>query len=202
MVTSSLTDMFSKLLTGQASLKSALTGMIQAIGQFVVQMIAKAMALAAIKWFLRLLGFELIDGVGGVTMQRIPSQMTGGQAGKPLKLIMGGTPNPYISQGVTNRDTVPALLAQDEYVVRGQSVRDIGVPMMNEINRYGSKALSKMGKTAAMSAPSHQEMNVYLIKPEAQPQLGPRDIVLAITDDMLQGGQTKQLVRRIAQGAA
>lgn len=201
LVTDQFATLFSKLASGQATLKSALGAMIQAIGQFVMQMIAKALALMAIKWFLSLIGLELVDSPGGVTIGKMPKQMTGGPIGEPLKLLGGGSTG-YISQGVRNRDTVPILGAQGEYMVRSAAVDSIGLEGMNAINRYGQKAIDKMGKPGMVLAGgnSHQEMNVYVIKPDEKPQLGPKDIVLAITDDMLQGGQTKQLVRQISQG--
>lgn len=204
--TSSLTDMFAGMLTGQKTVKQALGDMLASIGRFIIQLIAKAMALAAIKWFLKLLGIDIVDSpIGPIAQSRKKSDggvinNVSGTTIRPKGFYNGGTPSPYISEGLTTRDSVPAMLAKGEYVIKGDSVKDIGLPMMDRINKFGSKAFDRLSNTPVIKSHARQEMNVYLIKPEERPQLGPKDIVLAITDDMLQGGQTKQLVRKIAQG--
>jgi hypothetical protein len=45
-------------------------------------------------------------------------------------------------------------------------------------------------------------VNVWVVSPEQKPGVGKRDIVAAITEDMMTGGKTKQLVKAIAVGAA
>lgn len=212
MMSSTLTDVFSKMMQGSMGIKGALKSIISAIGQFVVQLIAKALALMAIKWFLRMIGVELVDGPGGVTLGK---KMDGGPIGDdsniyhkrlnggpitPKKLLGGGSTG-YISQGVFNKDTVPILGARGEYMLRKTAVDSLGLDNVNSLNRHGAHALNKMSGAVPVPSKSHQEMNVYVVKQDEKPQLGPKDIVLAISDDMLQGGVTKQLVRKVSQGA-
>ena len=220
MVSSQLTDMFVKLAEGQITIKKALLGMLQAIGEFILKLIAKALALAAIKWFLKLIGIDMPDsGSGGLGLGSIfgggsshgdgggsseaQQQKTGGMAGQPVRLMAGGSASrPYITEGNPYVDTVPALLARDEFVMRSKAVKDIGVDNMQAMNKYGAKALKGIAGTSTMIAPqAKQEVNVYVVKPDEKPQVTKNDIILAVTDDMLQGGQTKQLVRQISQGA-
>jgi TP901 family phage tail tape measure protein len=201
MMTSTLTNVFSQIMQGSMGIKGALKSIISAIGQFVVQLIAKALALAAIKWFLKLIGVELIDTPGGVGIQRrAPGKLQGGEI-KPKMMMAGGPTAGYISQGVANKDTVPILGARGEFMLRKSAVDSLGLENVTAMNRHGAKAMSRMAGATVMPAPAHQEMNLYVIKPDEKPQVGPRDMVLAITDDMLQGGVTKQLVRKISQGA-
>lgn len=204
MVNSGLTDMFSSLIQGKATLKQALASFISSIAQFVQQMIAKALALAAIKWFLQMIGVNIGSGPVGSSLGGglggVSPQMKGGPAGEPLKFMGGGSTSPYISQGVSNRDGVPAYLAQGEYVMRKDAVDSIGIPVMNAINRQGAKAIGGMGGTNVIAPAPKQETNIYLIKPEERPTLGKNDVLLTIQDDILQGGQTKALIRQVSQG--
>lgn len=199
MMTSTLTTVFAQIMDGSMGIKGALKSIITAVGQFVVQLIAKALALAAIKWFLKLIGVELIDTPGGVGMRKIPGKLQGGEI-NPKKLLNGGSTG-YVNQGVFNKDTVPILGARGEFMLRKQAVDSLGLENVEALNRHGSKAMGKMAGAQVIPSAAHQEMSVYVIKPDEKPQLGPRDIVLAISDDMLQGGTTKQLVRKISQGA-
>ncbi len=200
-MTSTLTNVFAQVISGSMGIKGALKSIISAVGQFVVQLIAKALALAAIKWFLKLIGVDVIDTPGGVGIRKIPGKLQGGEI-KPKMMMSGGPTAGYISQGVANKDTVPILGARGEFMLRKAAVDSLGLENVSALNRQGAKALGKMaGAVPIPGACARQEMNLYVIKPDEKPQLGPKDMVLAITDDMLQGGVTKQLVRKISQGA-
>ena len=216
MMTSTLTSVFTQIMQGSASIKGVLTSIISAVGQFVVQLIAKALALAAIKWFLSLIGVELVDTPGGVGIaKKAPGKLGGGilggggdpaptwgqpgHEGPPIKRLNGG-PAGYISQGVFNKDTVPILGARGEFMLRKSAVDSLGLDNVEALNRHGAKAMGKIGGATIIPQQSRQEMNLYVVKPEDKPVPGPKDMVIAITDDMLQGGITKQLVRKIAQG--
>lgn len=193
-----LTNLFQSLMDGTKSLGSSLAGLAKAFGQFVLQIIAKALALQAVKWLLSLVGLQLGTSAGGTTIQR---KMTGGYI-EPKKMMVGGQTSPgYIGQGVANRDTVPIMGARGEFMLRKAAVDSLGLSNVDALNRQGSAALKKMGGGTTIIPAARQEMNLYVIKPDEKPQLGPKDMVLAITDDMLQGGVTKQLVRKISQGA-
>ena len=199
MMTSTLTSVFTQIMQGSASIKGVLTSIISAVGQFVVQLIAKALALAAIKWFLSLIGVELVDTPGGVGIaKKAPGKLNGGEL-QPKKLLGGGSTG-YISQGVFNKDTVPILGARGEFMLRKSAVDSLGLENVEALNRHGAKAMGKIGGATIIPQQSRQEMNLYVVKPEDKPVPGPKDMVIAITDDMLQGGITKQLVRKIAQG--
>jgi hypothetical protein len=43
-------------------------------------------------------------------------------------------------------------------------------------------------------------VNVYVVAPDQKPQMGPRDILATISDDVMRGGTTKQLIKQVAMG--
>ena len=65
--------------------------------------------------------------------------LTGNNFGGPVQgYQMGGYINPQSYQGGGNVDTVPAMLAEGEYVLNKQAVDTIGVESLNRMNRTGS----------------------------------------------------------------
>jgi hypothetical protein len=46
-----------------------------------------------------------------------------------------------------------------------------------------------------------QETNVFVVKPDSQPAMGPNDVLVTVHEDILQGGATKKLIKQVAQGA-
>jgi hypothetical protein len=57
-----------------------------------------------------------------------------------------------------------------------------------------------MGAKVVVPPPARQEMNVYVVAPEQQPQMGPNDVLVTIANDIYNGGPTKQLIRQVSQG--
>ena len=112
--------------------------------------------------------------------------------------IVGYSEGGMVNHGVPNRDSVLTALARGEYVVRKKAVDSVGRGFLDEINKNGAKA---MPSTAiAMPAPARQETNVYILKDEPPPQMGPNDVLAVVANDILKDGQTKRLIKHISQG--
>ena len=201
MFTSQLATMFTSIVDGTATVKQALVGFIKAFAQFVMQIIAKALALMAVKAILGAFGLSLTNTDTGVVIGKKGS-FNGGLVGandNPRKAYNGG----YVNRGVSTRDSANYDLAYGEYVVNNKSVKDLGLPFMEAINREGSAGLKKMGAAStaftAIQAPK-QETNVYVVADRKQAGMGPNDVLVTIHEDILQGGPTKKLIRQVAQG--
>src|SRR5205085_982717 len=87
---------------------------------------------------------------GGVINNNDASAGKAAFDGGPVGLFNGGAANNLfdggkVRQGVSNRDSSLYNLAHGEYVVRNKSVRDLGLPFMDAINKHGAKGLAKMG---------------------------------------------------------
>lgn len=108
-------------------------------------------------------------------------------------------------KGSLPRDSVPALLMPDEYVLRSAAVQAIGVDNLDRINKQGNRRLSSGGGAiAGVAKPGAgiggQPLNIWMAPPDARPIPGPNDIIAIISDDMARGGPTKRLIKSISQG--
>lgn len=194
-VTQGFSDFFMAIMDGSKSFKQALGDMLKSFATFVMQYIAKALALMAVKAILQAMGVTLPTGMFG-----------GGQTGpnNANDDVPGMWNGGSVQRGVSNRDSALYNLAHGEYVVRNKSVREIGAANMDMINKHGKKGLDKIaGKGAAaiqnISMPK-QETNVYVVQEKGQPPMGPGDILVTVHEDILQGGATKKLIKQVAQG--
>jgi hypothetical protein len=79
-------------------------------------------------------------------------------------------------------------------------VESIGHSLLMDMNNRGSAALEKMGKPVVMGGGQPVETNVYVVLPEEKPQLGPNDVLAVVSNDVLRGGATKQLIKNVARG--
>lgn len=123
-----------------------------------------------------------------------------------LNIPVGMNTGGYVRRagGGGNRDSVKALLRPGEYVLRNQAVEMLGRDNLDQINAMGARSVSDAGSlpnASAGQAPSESSIvNVWIVPPNEKPQMGPKDIVAVITDDMARGGQTKKLVKQIVMG--
>lgn len=200
-LTDQFANFFTNIATGARTFQQALGDMIGAFARFVLQIIAKALALMAVKAILSAFGLQLNDGVGGVTIGK--KAFNGGEVegrfnGGPIHKLMGGG---RVNHGFSTHDSARYDLAEGEYVVRNKAVKDLGIPFMEDINRHGSKALDKLGGTNIIAPPARQETNVYVVQEKSRQQMGPNDVLVVLQEDILQGGPTKKLIKQVAQGA-
>lgn len=100
---------------------------------------------------------------------------------------------------VKNRDSVRAKLMPGEIVMRKTAVDMIGRDTLLRMNRTGQLANSM--STLVMQQKREPDMaNIYVVAPGKQPSMGPRDVIVALTDDVLKDGQSKKLIRAVALG--
>lgn len=200
-ITTQFATFFTNVATGATTFQSALKSMMAAFAQFVVQIIAKALALMAVKAILSAFGLNLTATDTGVVIGNKPKgSFNGGLvANDNIPGLMGGG---RVNRGFSTHDSALYNLAEGEYVVRNRSVKDLGIPFMDAINKHGSQGLAKMAGTNIFAGGgSRQETNVYVVQPQSKPQLGPNDVLIVLQEDILQGGVTKKLIKQVAQGA-
>lgn len=112
--------------------------------------------------------------------------------------IVGYSEGGMVNHGVPNRDSVLTALARGEYVVRKKAVDSVGRGFLDGINKNGAAALPST--QIALPPPAHQETNVYVVKDEPPPQMGPNDVLAVVANDVLKDGQMKRLIKHVAQG--
>lgn len=105
---------------------------------------------------------------------------------------------------VPTRDSVPIMAAPGEFVMRQSAVDLIGADTLSNLNAMGNSYASRSGSSvSAASQGSKREpdsVHVYVTAPDQKPTLGPKDVITTIGDDILRGGQTKQLIKSVVMG--
>jgi TP901 family phage tail tape measure protein len=200
---------FTDILSGTVSMKQAFANMVKSIIGYLVQLIAKMMA---VKLMEILIGFATGSSGGSAPVSfdsgNVGNFSTGiGDAFSALPgmgNLYGGEIHAlsgrYIGDGVPNRDSVPARIAKGEFVVRKRAVDSVGLDFMQRLNEHGAMALGTMGPKIILPPPAQQLMNVYVVAKDEQPTMGPNDVLVVIQQDIYRGGPTKQLIKQVAQG--
>lgn len=194
-LTNGFTDFFTAIAEGSKSFGDALGDMLLNFVRFVEQMLIRALALKAVKALL-----SLIPGVGSFFGFEdgglVGEGYYNGGLVKPKGYAAGG----LITEGFSTHDSVPAMLARNEFVMNNRAVADVGVDVMRDINRNGRKAFDRMGTVAVPKQKDvNQRVNVYVVPPEQKPTLTPNDVLLVVSDDLLQNGQTARLIKTVVQ---
>lgn len=137
---------------------------------------------------------------------------TGGSAG-PItgRVLSTGAIGGYVThQGirhfaiggaVSGRDSVPAMLMPGEYVMKKSAVDMIGRETLDAMNQATNRASNdKASNVRESKKPSPVVTNVYVVQDKKDAGMTPNDVVVAVSRDILQGGQTRQLIQQVVQG--
>ena len=104
---------------------------------------------------------------------------------------------------VPTRDSVLINAMPGEFIMRQSAVQMIGEDNLTRLNALGNRRISEMPTIAsAMPKREPDHANVWIVAPETKPSLGKNDVLQIVSDDMLQNGQTRKLVKAISLGAA
>lgn len=115
--------------------------------------------------------------------------------------VVGYNSGGLVQNGFSTRDSVNAKLAKGEFVVRKKAVDAVGVDFMADLNKRGAAAVGGKNTNIIQFAKREPDVaKIYPMAPGQQHRLGPKDVVLATADDIIQGGTTKQLIRQVAFG--
>lgn len=220
-----LTTMFTDIITGSKSVLAAMGDFVMGMINYMQQLAARALANQIFSLLLNALGSAAGAGfagpsapgaggnIGGFDIGNFDSVGPGGSLGGIFgftgmtningvpydgqgraQLIKGGR----VMNGSSQKDSVNARIARDEWVVQGPAVRSVGHEFMANLNAHGARALDAMRAAPVLVAP-HQETNVFLVKPDIPRQMGKNDILVAIQEDALQNGETTRLLRKVVQ---
>ena len=195
-------DFFRDVVTGSESIGQAFENMASRIIDAIIEIAIQALA----NQFFSIIG-SAFGGIGGGGSVGSFGGGLGGPAPFSVPFIWGGGEVPgfigggQIQTGLETRDSTLIKAAKKEYVIRRPSAESIGKPMLDAMNQYGAQALKGIAPTViANDNPTPVETNVYVISEKEKPQLGPNDVVAIITKDALAGGQTKKLIKKVANG--
>ena len=72
---------------------------------------------------------------------------------------------------------------------------------MVSLGEFDSTVSNIATKTPSMPKKKPDEVNVYVVSPEQRPSLGPKDVLMVISEDIATGGTTKKLIKQVMVGA-
>ena len=103
--------------------------------------------------------------------------------------------------GVVGRDSVPALLMPGEYVMKKSAVDMLGKETLDSLNRATSRVSDEKASNIRESKSAKPVVtNVYVVSDAKEAGMTPNDVLVTIGRDILQGGQTRQLIQQVVQG--
>lgn len=106
-----------------------------------------------------------------------------------------------IGGAVSGRDSVPAMLMPGEYVMKKSAVDMIGRETLDAMNQATNRAANdKASNVRESKKPSPVVTNVYVVQDKQDAGMTANDVVVAVGRDILQGGQTRQLIQQVVQG--
>lgn len=183
------TELASRSKTGAEAIKGFAISVIKAM----MDVLAQALAMQVVKGILSMFGMPM--------MGSNPSGFNG-TLNNPSAYVPAATGG-LITGGIPGRDSVPIMGMPGEVIIPKPTVDAVGADYLLGLN---ARTANTVGQGQS-SMPAHKARqpdltNVWIVAPDAKPTMGPKDIVMVIADDMMRGGQTKQLVRQIQTGAA
>lgn len=193
--TDGFTDAVTQFANGAKTFKDALkdfaTSSLQTIGNWIIQMSVKAMAMLAIKsMFPEFFGVQVYSEPIGPT--QVPN--AGGFYGR-------GAAGGAVSGGIPNRDSVNTKLMPGEYVLKKSAVDYLGKNFLNALNANTAQTMSAVsGDIIAGDNSPASVVNVWVVSDEEEAGMGPNDVIATITKDIRNGGQTRQLIKSIVAG--
>lgn len=103
--------------------------------------------------------------------------------------------------GVAGRDSVPALLMPGEYVMKKSAVDMLGKETLDSLNRATSRVSDEKASNIRESKSAKPVVtNVYVVSDAKEAGMTSNDVLVTIGRDILQGGQTRQLIQQVVQG--
>lgn len=162
-------------------------------------------------------GLGLIGSLGSAFFSNASSAAAGaagiGNGAISLGMSSGGFVNgnaiPHFANGGATagtdigRDSLPAYLRPDEYVLRPSATAALGKPFLDRLNATTTGSLKQLeGKAQApqVSVVQAPPTNVYVISPDQKQQMGPQDVVVSIEDNISRGGSIKRLIKSVISG--
>lgn len=211
-MTSGLSSIFSDWASGVIKNTDDVKEAFRSLGQSVLQSMAKVVSDRIAQQFM---GF-LLNGLGsmfggGSSPSSLPVEAGARLASTGGLITTSGVKHFARGGEVTGtnigRDSVPAYLQPNEYVVQRSAVQALGTDFMQNLNNVTAGSLKQGAANLGGSKPMVQNVmkssppvNVYVVSPEQQRQMGQEDVVVALQDDILRGGTTKKLIKAVITG--
>jgi lambda family phage tail tape measure protein len=207
---SSFSNMIQAMVVGGAKGKNAFKDFALSILQNALQVATNKAAEQMLSGMLSLggsmFGPSVAAGSGGV------GGIAGGVAGDVGGFGLGAAgayqgkvfPKHFDAGGVVSgtaigRDSVHALIAPGEAILNRSAVSLVGADQINQINAGSLRQNQSVPQVPPPREPD--KVNVYVVDKNTTPTLGKKDVLAAVSEDVLAGGATKKLIQQVAMGS-
>lgn len=106
-----------------------------------------------------------------------------------------------IGTGAANVDSIPAMLAPDEYVLPKRVTDTVGMGFLENLRADPTGVLNSkynVNVNSQSNARTPSNTNVYVVSKESVPQsLNQNDVVVMVADNIARNGQLKQLIKQV-----
>jgi len=184
----------------------------EAMGKSILQSMLKVLTDRTATMFTDML-FGKADGSTGLGMLgNLGLSLFGGKSDGAMSfgmsnggMVKGYSGGGYVSGTGIGRDSVPAMLMPNEYVLRPSATAALGKPFLDRLNATTTGSLKQLdGKAQApqINVVQSPPTNVYVVSPDQANQMGPNDVVVTIEDNISRNGSIKQLIKQVVSGEA
>jgi TP901 family phage tail tape measure protein len=199
-------NMFSGIISGSQSVLGAIGGFAKAIMSAITQIVTKIIATKIISLMFSIFGGSLggdpfsASNAGPVNIDSssvaslVPS-FAGYHGGQVPGFAGGG----QVMGGHDMRDSTLAKLSKKEFVVRRAAVESVGTDFMHKLNKRGAAALDSTKDTPPIAVAAQQSVNVWMVKPDEKPSMGPQDVLVTWQNDVLSNGESRRLIQHVAR---
>lgn len=223
-------EMMHSLRAGQEAMSAGLSsfigdwasGMIQntedvkdafeAMGKSILQSMLKVLTDRTATMFTDML-FGKADGSTGLGMLgNLGLSLFGGKSDGAMSfgmsnggMVKGYSGGGYVSGTGIGRDSVPAMLMPNEYVLRPSATSALGKPFLDRLNATTTGSLKQLegkGQAPQINVVQSPPTNVYVVSPDQANQMGANDVVVVIEDNISRNGSIKQLIKQVVSGEA
>ena len=190
-----LANAFFDMVTGAKNVGQAFADMATAIIKAMLRILAQEAAIFILKQLFGVFGIGASASSFSGTINPSSAGLDVGPTLSAPKFNKGGVVK---NKGVVGRDYTHVLAQAGEFILRKSAVDSIGKDKLHEFNAMGRRALDH-DKMFNINLPEggSKAVNVYVMAPKEKPQLGPDDILHVISEDLVTGGRTKQLVKSV-----
>lgn len=201
-------DVLSGTKTMSQAFKDFALSILESMLDMASKMIANKVLTMIIQWIGQMFGGVFTGGglgqgsTSGMDNVGVRSVANGGMpAGR---FANGGMqralPSALIAGGVANRDSVHTLTMPGEVIMNRSAVEMLGADTLLNLNSMGNRRVGEIKSYAPPPKREPDQVNVWVVAPDQKPQLGKKDILAVIGDDIQTGGATKKLIKAVMVG--
>lgn len=202
-VQSAFANAATEIVTRTNTIGGAFRSMAANIIKSMLQVLSQALALQAVKGILGMFmggGSPLAGTTGGADYSLTSVASSSGLGLKLPGMATGG----IVGGGIQGKDSVPTMLMPGEGVLNTKAVRAVGEDFVHALNSQSDAAVTRSSSLASKAATAKTAdggtVNVYVVSPDQAQGMGPNDVVVTMTQDMMNNGPFKKLVKQVAVG--